>query len=370
MIKEGKFGPSEATWLIIVAICAKLFYTSPSMVSSLVGTASWYMTLISALVAAICFTFIYQLLKRFPNKDIIEIFKISMGSAIGFIFSAVFAILMLVIAGIRAREFTEVLKVFILPLTPTPVILVLFFAAVAVLNILGIETVARLAKLTSYAMLAGFSLVIIAGQQNYRFHRLFPILGYGIGKTIYNGVVRSSVYGEVIILAVIAGSLQGVKYIKKAGFTGIALSSLFISIALLAFILTFPYYIAMEITSPMYEMVTLIDYGRYFQRIDPVFLFIMGISSIISVAAVFYVFVSIYCKLFNISDSKPVILAASIVAFTLAVKQKSSVDVIFGSVQSIRDYGGLFFYIPPIIAYVTAVLRKKGQRKKVSTSDT
>lgn len=363
MIKEGKFGPQEAICLIMITISAKLFYTSPSTVSSLVGTAGWYMTLISASVAALGFTFMYLLLKRFPGKDIIEIFEITFGRIIGFVFSALLALLMLFIAAVRTREFSEVLKVYVLPLTPMPIVLIIFIIVAAILNILGLETIARLSKLTAYIMVVGFLIVIILGQQNYDTNRLFPILGYGIGKTLYHGVVRSSVYGEVIILAVIAGSLQGTKHIRKAGFVSIVLSAFFICIALLSFILTFPYYVAMEVTSPMYELVTLIDYGRFFQRVDPIYLFIMGISSLISVSAVLYAFVSIYCKMFRINDTKPVILASSIIAFIFAALQKGTGDVVFGSVQNIRDYGGMIFYIPPILSFITAKIRNKGGKK-------
>lgn len=363
MIREGKFGPQEGIWLIIITIVAKTFYTDPSMVSRLVGTAGWYMTLISLLVAAIGFTFIYFLLKRFPGKDIIEIFEITLGRFFGFIFSTLLAILMLVIAAIRMREFSEVLKVYILPLTPMTFILFLFIVTVMILNILGLETLARLSKLIIFFMIFGFFTVLLLGQQNYSINRIFPILGNGIGSTVYHGVIRSSVYGEIVVVAVFANSLQGIKHIKKVGYTSLLLSGFFTSIALLAFILTFPYYVAMEITSPMYEMATLIDYGRFLQRVDPIFLFIMAISSLISVSVVFCAFVSIYCKMFRIQDRKPVILAASIIVFALSLSINSISNLVFVNVKQLRDWGSLAFYIPPLISLIAAKLRKKGRGK-------
>lgn len=360
MIKEGRFGPQEAICLTTTTIAIKMFYTSSAMVASIVGTAGWYMTLISASVAAIGFSFLYLLLKRFPGKDIVEILEITLGRLFGFIFSAILALLMILIAVIRVREFTEVLKVYILPLTPTTFILILFMGAVVVQNILGLEVIARFSKLMVYAMLLGFFIVLILGQQNYSIHRLFPILGYGLDKTLYHGIIRSSAYGEVIILGVFAGSLQGNKYIKKAGYISLALSAFFISIGFLAFNLTFPYYTATEVTSPMYEMATLIDYGQFLQRIEPIFLFIWSIGSLLSVSVVFYSFVTVYCKMFRIQDTKPVILSASIIVFTLAAAKEDISNVTFGNVQNLRNYGGLFFYIPPLISLISAKLRNKG----------
>ncbi len=363
LIQEGKFGPQEAIWLTVIAITAKVFYTSPATVSGIVGTTAWYMTLISASVAAIGFAFILLLLKRFPGKGITEIFEITVGRLFGFIFSLLTAVLMLTVASVRAREYADVLKVYVMPFTPLPFIMLLFIGTAAILNTLGLETMARLSKLIIFPMIVGFLIIIALGQQNYNINRIFPILGYGIGQTVSNGIIRNSAYGEVVILAVFAPSLQGISHIKKAGYIGLALSAFFISLSLLAFILTFPYYIASEITSPMYEMATLIDYGRFLQRVDPIFLFIMTISSLISVSIVFYAFVSIYCKLFRIQDPKPVILAASIISFALSIAQKNIGEVVLGNVQSLRDYGGIIFFVPSIISLIAAKISGKGETK-------
>lgn len=361
MISEGKFGPQEAICLITITISAGVFYTSPSTAASLVGTAVWYMTLISAASAAVGLSFIYLLLKKFPGKDIIQIFEITLGRLLGFIFSALLAMLMVSIAFIRAREFAEIVSAYVLPRTPLIFILALFIGAVAILNILGLETIARLSKLFAYVILAGFVITLVLAQKNYSFHRIFPIFGYGIDRTLYNGIIRSSVYGEVIILAVFAPCLQGIKYIKKAVYTSLILSGLFISMALLAFIMTFSFYTAIEMTSPMYEMAKLIDYGRFIQGVEPVFLFIMVTGSLIAVSSEFYAFVSIYCKMFRMQDTRPVILAAAIIIFWLAISLKGISDVVLGKVELLRNYSGLVYYIPPLISLIAAKLAKKGE---------
>ncbi|EGD49581.1 spore germination protein [Ruminiclostridium papyrosolvens DSM 2782] len=359
MIKEGKFGVSEAVWLVTITISAKVFYTSSAVLATLVGTTGWYTTLISAAIAALGFTFIYLLLKRFPNKGLVEIFDITLGRFAGFIFSGILAFMMMMIATVRMREFAEVLKVYVLPLTPPSFILGIFVIGVAVACSLGLEALARCAKLTAYIMIFAFFAILILGWQNYDVHRLFPIWGYGVDKTFFNGVVRNSAYGEVIIIAVFAGSLQGTKYIKKVGYISIAMSAVLISISILAYTLTFPYYVASEVTAPMYEMATLIDYGRFLQRLEPIFLFIWNISSFISVTAVFYTFTSIYSKMFRIQDRKAIVMPSAIILFFCSMIQKDMVSVIYGSVEALREYGGIFLFIPPIIALIVAKIRKK-----------
>jgi hypothetical protein len=107
MIKEGKFGVQEAVWLTTIAISAKVFFSSPAMLTGIVGNSGWYMTIISAAIALVGFLFIYLLLKRFPKKDIVEIFDLSLGRIFGFIFSGILAVYMLFVAIIRLSEFMK-----------------------------------------------------------------------------------------------------------------------------------------------------------------------------------------------------------------------------------------------------------------------
>jgi len=366
LIKEGKFGPQEAISLITITIVSRVFLTSPSIIARYVGTAAWYMTLISAATAALGFTFVYLLLKRFPGKNIVEIFEITLGRFLGFIFSGLLLALFLLSPATTLREFTEVMKVYVLPLSPPSYIMGFFIIGVILLGILGLETQARFSRLVAPILLFAFVAGLILASQNYDLHRLTPILGYGIKRTIHHGLTRSSAYGYAVILAVIASSLQGTKHIKKIGYISIVASGILISAALLAFTLTFPYYIAEEVTSPLYQMTTLIDYGRFIQRLDPLFIFLWNISTLIAVSLELYIAASIYCKMFRIQDIRPVIISLSIIMFTIALIPKDIETIAFGYANLIMEYGWTVLYISPIIALIVAKLRgKKGEREHV-----
>ena len=61
MIKEGKFGVQEAVSLLVIS--GKGLH-QPAMVMKVAGTAGWYMTLVSAMVAGIGL-FPYGFIKAF-----------------------------------------------------------------------------------------------------------------------------------------------------------------------------------------------------------------------------------------------------------------------------------------------------------------
>lgn len=362
MIKEGKFGSQEAVCLTIVAISAKVFFSSPATVAALVGTAGWYMTIISALTAAVGFFFIYKLLRRFPGRDITFIYAQSLGPVPGFLFSGILAASLMAIAVIRLAEFNEVIKIYVLPLSPNWFITGIAAVCALVLAILGLESMARFARISIYLLAFGLLAVLILGLQNYDMNNLYPFWGYGLGKTVSTGIQRSSAYGEIILLAVFAESLQGVKFIKREGWLSLLFSGLIISSSILSYTLTFPYYSAMEVAAPMYQLATLIDYGRFFQRLEAIFLFLWVLSTLLSISVIYYASVFVYCRMFGIGDKNPIALAGFAILYALALIPLDIGSVISSGVQMVRSYGAIPAFIMPLIALIAAALRRKGVR--------
>jgi spore germination protein KB len=359
MLKEGKFGYKEAISLIVINITSKVFFTSPSIVTKLVGTAGWYMTLISAAVAAIMFMFLYLVLKRFPGNNIMEINDIVFGKFIGSIFSLIYRVILLVIASVNMREFSEILKVFVLTESPPSFIMVIFLISVVSLAFAGLETLVRYAKFMIYILGAGLIVVILLSIPNFRMHRIHPILGNGLEKTIINGALRCSYYGEAALLGIFAASLQGSKEIKKTGLYSIYISALVTSICLFSFGMVFPYTTTIELASPMYAMAANVHLGEFLQHMEPIFVFLWNFSSFIEVAALFYGALMIYCHVFRITDKRPVILPMITLLFCLNLLPKGINDVSSGYVQTFRNWGWVIYYLPSIFILIVALIRKK-----------
>lgn len=368
MIEEGKFGVQEAVSLLTITIVSKAFYTSPAMVMKVVGTAGWYMTMISALTATIAFTPVYLLLKRFPGKNIMEAYDTVLGRVGGSVFSFLFFFIILVSAAANIREFTEVLIVYVYPLSPPSYIMILLSAIIAFAAFLGLESIARVSRLFAGILLSGLALLMVLSVKNYKFYRLFPILGYGFGKTLINGLLRSSAYGDIIIIAVFACSLQGISHVRKAGYNSLVFAGIIITSIIFTFTLSFPYYTGKEATAPMYLSATLIDFGPFFKRLESMFLFIWSISHVISSSALFYISLMIYSHIFNIEDKKPLILPLSIILFALAMIPDSMNSLITIYMQTLRSYGWVIFFPPPALVLLLAVIKgRKGESKSAKS---
>ena len=207
---------------------------------STVGTAGWYMNILSMLVAILGFMILLSLLKRFNNKNIMQISDLVLGKPVGSIMLITLAALILLVSSINMREYIEVMKVYVMPESPPSFLMVLLSISVAVLSFMGLETIARYSKFIIYILSAGYILVILLSTQNFVPRQLYPVLGYGLDKTIITGLQRCSVYGDIAILGIIASSLQGYREIKKIGLWSILISGIVFSTSLLAYSLVSP----------------------------------------------------------------------------------------------------------------------------------
>ena len=369
MIKEGKFGVQEAVCLLTITTVSKVFYTSPAMVMKVVGTTGWYMTLISAAAAMAAFTPVYYLLKRNPGKNIMDIYDIVLGKSLGSVFTFIFLLIVMLTAAANIREFTEVLIIYVYPLSPPGYIISLLFIVIILAAYLGLESIARVSRFFAGILFSGLIIVLALSAQNYNLHHLFPFFGYGIGTTLSNGILRSSAYGDITIIAIIATSLQKTSTIKKAGYISLILSGAIISTVILAFTLSFPYYAGREITAPMYLMTTLINYGGFFQRMEAIFLYLWSISLTISSCILFYMSLMLYSYLFNIRDKKPIILPLSIILYSLTMLPVNMDVLITKYMQILRSYGWVLFYIPPALVLLLDMIKgNKGGAKAAKSN--
>ncbi|MCX7920729.1 MAG: spore germination protein [Clostridia bacterium] len=365
MMKEGNFGIREAVYLTILVLITKIFYTSIRVVVKTTGTASWYSTLISCVTSIVLFLLLYTLMKRFPGKDLVQIFDKVTGKIIGKILSLVFVLYFIYYAGSSLREFVEMIKAYNLPYTPPSLILAAFITVIVSLAYVGLEGISRFAVVSFYPIMVGILAILLLAVPYYNFNAIFPIGGYGISKTLSVGLLRSSAYTEVVILAFIINSIHGVKIFKKTGLISLGIAGIIISATILCSLMAFDYPQGGENVSDLFQLARIIYFNRFFQRIESIFLFIWIMASLVTVGATFYISLSIFCKAFNVEQHRPLILPFSFLTFMVALEPKSLTEVTQRNIAFVRTYSIFILYLIPIFVLLLAfILGKKGAETK------
>jgi spore germination protein KB len=365
MIKDGKFGTREAVFLAINLMATKDFYTSIRALIKLTGTAAWYSTILSCLGSLVLFSIVYLLMKRFPGKELTDIFDVVTGKVIGKILSLVFVAYLIFYTGSNLREFLEMIKAYALPYTAPSLIMFGFMVVVAFLAFLGLETIARMSIIFFYVILTGFLLVIVLAYPYYNVHAVLPIGGYGIPKTVNVGLFRVSAYDEIVFLAFVINSFHGVKVYKKVGVISLLFTGFVISLSILCDLMAFEYTQGSENLSGLYQLARIIYFNRFFQRIESIFLFIWVMASFICVATAFYISLSVFCKAFKVEGHRPLILPFSFLVFMVALLPKSLSEVSDVNIAFVRQYSMFIVYLVPILVFLIALIfGKKGEKKK------
>jgi spore germination protein KB len=360
MLKEGKIGVSEAISLMTIMIASKVLFTRPQSHVDLLGPAGWYGAIISALTALAGFYVLFLLIKRFQGRNLVSVFEAVFGRWAGSLLLLLFAAWFIFNAGMTTREFVEAVKVYSYPLSPPSFLITFFLLSVITVLYFGFEAIARTASLFAWPLLAAVISIIFLAVPLYNTSNLFPILGHGPGKTILHGLARSSVYAEVVALAVFVTSLQGLSNFKRAGVTAVVVSGLVFSSTLLVYLMVFPYLISAEIPIPLLVITRVIEYGRFFQRFESLFLFAWSVATIMTVAINLYVALSIYCKVFRIDNHRALILPLAVIGFSLAILPPDISSVVFIS-DSLTENSWAILFGLPLLALLTAVIRgKKG----------
>ena len=305
-------------------------------------------------------------MKRFPNKELGEIFEIVTGKFLGKVLALVFSGYFVYYAGSSLREFVEMIKAYVLPYTPPSAIIATFLVVVVFFAYVGLEGIARMSYICFVIVIIGIALILILPLPFYKFDNLFPIAGYSLQTTLYAGLLRTSAYSDVIFLAFIINAIHGTKQFKKVGLISLSLSGAIISLTILCSLLAFEYTQARENLSTLFQLSRIIYFNRFFQRVESIFIFIWVVASIVNVALAFYMAASIFCKTFNVPNHRPSLLLFAFCTFTVTLLPESLSEVVEKNVLFLRQYSIFITYLIPLLVLLLALIRgKKGEKIKV-----
>lgn len=364
MTKGGKLSVYEGVMFITLIIVSKILYTSTPVVVKQVGTAAWYMTLVSCIVSIIFFLFVSVLMNRFPGKNLVEIHEAVIGKVAGKIACVILSGGLTFSAASVLREFVEMIKVYNLPDTPPSVISITFIAVIMLLSHKGLESIVRISCINFYPIIFGLCIILVLAMPYYNFDYLKPYFGYGLKKTLYVGFLRSSAYQEFMTLTAIVASIHSIKEFRKIGVISIALAGIIFSISFICYVMTFQYTMGKENLSGIFQLSRMIYYNRYFQRIESIFLFTWVISALITVATGFYISIRVYCQCFEIEDHKPIIPAFALLMYVVALTPKSISELFGKNMYYLRQYSGFFVYGMPILLLIISLVFRKKQKIK------
>ena len=372
MEKVEKIGSFEAVAFIVIVMINQISLNIPNSILQLVGSSAWINVIFITFLACIFCIFIYKFYKPFPNEDIIDISEYLGGSILKSVVGIMYIFLFFEISALLLKYLSECLRLIYFPTTPILYILGFFVVATLIATQRGISGIIRNNLILLPFMLVSIVSIFFSVAKFFVWQRGFPILGHGFNETFLSGISNIFAFGGFANIYFLMPMLKEKKNFKKLSIIGIVVSGLYLLISVVSLLLVFSYSTSSRQMLAIYPLTRLIEYGRFFQRIDAFYIlfWIMAAFSYISTNVILSL--EIFKKITLVQSTKTMAPAFTLIILGIALS--------FGSVANFKFFADTFhkyyylflaFIFTPLVlvlAYIKWV--KKDKSKHINNGNT
>lgn len=356
MIGEGRVDHREAVTLVVVSIVTEIFLSLPSFLVDEAKTAAWMVLLVATLVGMMAFLPTATLMDRFPGKSIIEVGEDLLGPVLNGFFSLTYLAFFLVTTAVILRQYAERTITVAIAELPISAAMIGMLIGAMVACYLGLEAIARSAWVMIYFMAFAMLLVHVLPYPYWRFEYLLPLWGSGPGVILEDGFLRSSIMGEVLLLALIAPALKK-PAMRGPGLWSIAVGGLIMVLSMIFMQMSFSVSVMREMVLPSFEMSRLIYFGRFVQRLEPVFIPLWALAGMIKVTVGCYACAVIITRALKLPYYRPLLIPVAVIIMSVAFIPANVTEAVWVDIHLIRRFGWVPSFILPALLWVVAWLR-------------
>ena len=361
-IDKERIGVGEAVVLAVVFVVAKVFLTFPASMVNLGLSSAWLVTLIAMVSSILAFIPIVLLMYRFPEKSIVEVGEYLVGPYANTAFFLGYLAFIVAVESMVLRQFAERAITVSNPELPISVAMVGMVLGAAVACYLGLESIARSARIAFIFVGGLFFLVVAATYPYWKVNNLFPYLGPGVLQIMSGGIARISIASEIFLLAIIYPSIKISRSfsIWRLSSTSLVISGIILVVTVFTYQLAFPVPVAQEIPLPTFEMARLISFGRFVQRLEPIFLPMWGLAALLKLTIGLYAMLALITSFLKLPYYRPFILPLAVITMSLAFIPPNVSTALMIDETVIRTWGWIPTFALPVILLAVATWRRKG----------
>ncbi len=359
-----RFGQWEAVTLLLNLVCTKVFLYYNRMTVEDAGTAGWLLSMVSSLAALIMFMVLLRLYKSFGDSDILDIAETGGGKPLKILTGAVITAGLFFLTVIVIRKFSEDMKVVSLPVSPLSYVMFFFITGIVIASFFGLEAILRYHAIVIPVIAVGYILILLGAIPSVDTSNLLPVLGTGADDIVKKGFFRSSIFCELIVLFLLPPFLGSYSKVKSAGLISFALSAFFLTVGSLVYILSIPYPASLEPFLPVYNMAREISFGRFFQRIEAIFVFIWAMAALMYLTSTFYFMVHTFSKTVGLKHTRPLILPFAVIVFSAAFIPDNLISIIKIETNLINNFAWLITFVYVGLILAVASLRKRYRKAR------
>ncbi len=362
MTEKQQMGTWGTVSLIVTLTITKMLISAPSLFAKQSASAGWIEVIISGIFEIFILTIILKLTDNYKNMDIIDIAEAHFGKCGRFITGAISTSVFIISTAAVFRCFCELIRNTVIRGMGYEDISFFILAVSITGAYLGMQTLVSSTGLILPFIIGAIILVLLINLPRYSITNILPIFGPGVNTLTSNALLKNASFYEIGIFLFFLPYLKDKKSVKKICFTGLIISILLTSVITLFYQLAVPYEAAGTFALPLYQMTRMIKAGTFFQRIEPLNIFIWGGAMYTYVCIGVRMSAHLYKKTFNAPHAKPFVFVFAYIVSLLALIPGSET-----SVERIYDFLMTYSYIaypllPLFLLILSACFQKKGRR--------
>lgn len=365
MIKTGHLGSRELFALLVIASTADVALYYPQSLMRFGGSAGWMIPLVSTVIWLVLWTLIQPALAGRRHGNLQSLSERRFGSWISGTLAAVIAVYLLVDSSTLTRTFAEALVTTVLPRSPISFLTIPFLLVVVYFAYTGIEGLTRVAWFLAPWMFLGLILLLVLDSNWLDLQYLFPLWGKGPREVLYSGGLFTSVFVNVLYLALLADRLRHRRDTVKIGYWSIVAVGFTYALVTLAFTLAFSNEGGVRSPFPLYQLGRLIYIGHFIQRLEAAFVFIWVSMTLIKVAAGLWVSSYLVASACKMPVNRPLVFPLAIIVYSMAFLPSSFTETVEINYRYIFKWGWLVVTLLPL----AILMRSRTRLRKEGTGD-
>ncbi|MBQ7976754.1 MAG: endospore germination permease [Clostridia bacterium] len=361
MIRDEKLGIYSVTALLITVIITKALISTPSLYVKHSQSAGWLEVLISGLFEIVMLAVVLKLADSYKGCDILDIAESCFGKVIMRILGVLSAIIFVLSTAVIFRSMAEMVRNTVMRGISYETVMAFLLIAGIVAARMGLKTQINVTGLIFPVILITVAVILVINYSRLSFTNIQPYLGTGFSNIINNALLKNASYFEIGLILFFIPFLRSDKDVKIISFTSLSVSILVISVITLLYQLSVPYKAAETFALPLYQMTRMLRAGTFFQRIEPLNLFLWGGAMFIYVGLGIYMTAYTFKRSFDLYDYKPLTISSGIIIalVSLIPGSETTVEKIF---DFLMTYGYFIYPIAPLIILIVAKMIKSSNR--------
>ena len=311
-------GGREVMALTFFYAVAGVYLGLPRTLTREAGEAAWLSVILMVLFTVAVYAVMAKALLAFPDGGLVEALQRAFGPLAAFVVALLFFAIIIFKGALFTREFVGEITQTVLPLTPTAVLVFLSALVGGYASMVGLEGLGRAAWFAMPWVVGGTIVLCALSLEWGHLYNILPVLGTGPRAVVASGWHSAGMLADVVVV-VLAFEVQPRRGILAAGIRGYAMAGLVALAVQLATGLDFDWVASVHEPYPLYQLARLIAYGRFFQRLESVFVFVWVLVAGFRISLDVYLASTVFSRAANLPHPQFVVPAVAAIVYSAAM---------------------------------------------------